>query len=225
MDNDMAFQVNELKNIIKRRKWAMVGIIVFSTIIMTAVGLYKFNNDYTTLTNLIVMKATDINDSNSQSNEILADADLMQTYSSIAYSYKVIDKASNKLNGIIPPGEIEKSFTVNVDDKTPILTITVKGNNQQKVLSEVTAISDSFTEEAESLYPSMKIKILTQPREIEKSRLGTVWASTIIGLFGGIVVSIFITILIEYLDTTIRTEEDIEKYFGVIVIGTIPNHA
>ena len=38
----------------------------------------------------------------------------------------------------------------------------------------------------------------------------------------GMMVSIFIVFLLEYLDSTIKTPGDVEKYLGLNVIGTIP---
>ena len=40
----------------------------------------------------------------------------------------------------------------------------------------------------------------------------------------GLMVSVGIVFLMEYLDTTIKTEKDIEHYLGLSVIGTIPSH-
>ena len=38
----------------------------------------------------------------------------------------------------------------------------------------------------------------------------------------GMMVSIFVVFLLEYLDNTIKTPEDIEKHLGLSVIGVIP---
>ena len=38
----------------------------------------------------------------------------------------------------------------------------------------------------------------------------------------GIMVSVFIVFLLEYLDNTIKTSEDVEKYLELNVIGIIP---
>ncbi len=38
----------------------------------------------------------------------------------------------------------------------------------------------------------------------------------------GLMLGMFLVFLLEYLDNTIKTPEDVERYLGLPVIGTIP---
>ena len=38
----------------------------------------------------------------------------------------------------------------------------------------------------------------------------------------GLVIAIFLVLLVEVLDTKVKTPEDVEKYWGLPLIGTIP---
>lgn len=44
----------------------------------------------------------------------------------------------------------------------------------------------------------------------------------LIAFFIGLMVSVGIAFLLEYLDNTVKTQEDVEKLIGVPVIGIIP---
>ena len=39
----------------------------------------------------------------------------------------------------------------------------------------------------------------------------------------GVVIGILLTLLIDYMDNTLKTEEDIEKYLNLSVIGSVPD--
>ncbi len=43
-----------------------------------------------------------------------------------------------------------------------------------------------------------------------------------ISLVLGAMLGIFVAFILEFLDTSIKTPEDVEKYLGLPVIGTIP---
>lgn len=38
----------------------------------------------------------------------------------------------------------------------------------------------------------------------------------------GVMLGVFIAFIVEYLDNTIKTPEDVEKYLGLPVLGAIP---
>jgi capsular polysaccharide biosynthesis protein len=44
----------------------------------------------------------------------------------------------------------------------------------------------------------------------------------LIAFFIGLMVSVGIVFLLEYLDNTVKTQEDVEKLIGIPVIGIIP---
>ena len=46
-----------------------------------------------------------------------------------------------------------------------------------------------------------------------------------IAFFLGLMASVGLTFIIEYMDSTIKTEEDINKYLELPVIGIIPKNA
>jgi capsular polysaccharide biosynthesis protein len=41
----------------------------------------------------------------------------------------------------------------------------------------------------------------------------------------GLMLSVFLSFLMEYMDQTIKTEKDVEKHLGLPVVGTIPDFA
>jgi protein tyrosine kinase modulator len=77
---------------------------------------------------------------------------------------------------------------------------------------------------APKMYPDGQIKIMdtakvpTQPIKPNKK------LNVAIAFLLGLMISVGLSFLLEYMDNTIKTQEDIEKLLEVPVIGNIPNY-
>jgi capsular polysaccharide biosynthesis protein len=149
---------------------------------------------------------------------------MLKTYGEIAKSRLVKKLASEKLNG---SGQTDLSFgekevTVTPYADTQILIIQVQNTNPNTAMLKVNILAQTFVEEANRIYPSGNVQVLDAAILPDfpvspKTRLNIA-----IAFLFGIMVSLGIIFLIEYTDNTLKTEDDIEKYLGLPVIGLIP---
>jgi capsular polysaccharide biosynthesis protein len=104
------------------------------------------------------------------------------------------------------------------------LDITAQGGTPQEALSRVTALSDAFVENSPSVYNAGEVKIMDKG-ELPKAAIKPKKALNVaIAFFLGLMVSVGISFILEYMDSTIKTPEDIKKYLDLPVLGTIPVH-
>jgi capsular polysaccharide biosynthesis protein len=104
------------------------------------------------------------------------------------------------------------------------LDITAQGGTPQEALSRVTALSDAFVENSPSVYNAGEVKIMDKgelPKVVVKPNKKL---NIAIAFFLGLMVSVGVSFLLEYMDSTIKTPEDIKKYLDLPVLGTIPVH-
>ena len=101
-----------------------------------------------------------------------------------------------------------------------------KAQNDLKVLKDnLSVLENTYNRERVQLrLPSTSVTIIDQakvvgtPLPISPNFALNIMLSVVAGLFFGVVLTFFV----EYLDTSIKTVDDVEKYIGVKVIGIIP---
>lgn len=82
--------------------------------------------------------------------------------------------------------------------------------------------TEAFLKEAMVQFPSGTVKIMDTAVVPEHPSKPNKKLNVAIAFFLGLMVSAGIVFLIEYMDNTIKTENDVEKYIGLPVIGMIP---
>lgn len=110
-------------------------------------------------------------------------------------------------------------------NNTQVMTLVVRDNSYQRAAEIVNAISLVFKEEIPSLFNVENVSILNEakvnptvePRPVEPNVLLNMAIAFIVSLMIGL----GIAFLLEYMDDTLKTEADIEKYLGLPTIAMI----
>lgn len=220
MEKDIIFQLKEYMKVLKKGKWIILITTLLCTIAGVLFNIYISKTVYQTNTSLIAVDSLE-NSDRSQINDIIDYQNITKTFSGIATSKAVAEKASENLQKDISLSEIQNSINVSIEDKTPMLIITVQGTTPERVFRIANSVSDAFKEEALNIYPSIKFQTVDKPYlpkiPINQGKQHNIIISFFIGLLG----SICIVFLMDYTDITIKSTEEIEKYLGLPVIGNI----
>lgn len=212
--------------------WNKRIIIVLITLILMFIGViytyFFITPEYTATTNLILVQAS----SNSQKGEagitsadLTINSKLVSTYSELIKKNTVLDQVANNLN--IPQNDIRKiknKISVASAKNTEIIEINVKNENPEYATKIANEIAKVFCEKIVEIYNISNTYLLdraevpTTPSNINHIKDITIFT------FIGIVISVGYILLANMLDTTIKTEEDIEKTTGLTVLVAIPNY-
>jgi capsular exopolysaccharide synthesis family protein len=120
-------------------------------------------------------------------------------------------------------GQLGKSRTEQQDAKTRAASYNEAKNNYiqaKKVLEE--AEIRLWTEMMQRSMPMNPAVIWEKAEVAEVAARPRVWLNMALGIFFGVVLGVGVAFFIEYLDTSVKTMEDIEKYFGLPVLAVIP---
>lgn len=212
--------------------WNKRIIIILITLILMFIGViytyFFITPEYTATTNLILVQAS----SNSQKGEagitsadLTINSKLVSTYSELIKKNTVLDQVANNLN--IPQNDIRKiknKISVASAKNTEIIEINVKNENPEYATKIANEIAKVFCEKIVEIYNISNTYLLdraevpTTPSNINHIKDITIFT------FIGIVISVGYILLANMLDTTIKTEEDIEKTTGLTVLVAIPNY-
>ena len=223
MDEGMNISLEEYFIIIKE-KLSLIIFITLSTVIIAGIlSFLVIKPTYQASTSIIVGKPQVTGKENTQYNDVMMYQNLVKTYSEIAKSTLVAQGAYDKLQGEVPVTQIEKAITVTPQTGTQILIISAKGKSPQEAYNITNAASEAFVDSAKKVFPTGgDIQAIDKAVLPENPVSPNIKLNIAIAFFLGLMVSVGIVFLMEYLDNTIKTENDIEKYLQLPVLGIIP---
>lgn len=115
--------------------------------------------------------------------------------------------------------------TVNVDvaDGTFFITITVDGTDAQKCANVANQLAEKAAEVYNSKFSYGQIGTLRQAKVSSAPYAPSNTKNMLIGAAIGLIASCLISILIELIDTTIKSEDDIQDIYGIPIFAEIPD--
>jgi capsular polysaccharide biosynthesis protein len=223
---ERAKDLREIGHIIKKRILLIAGITALFTIAASAISFYVLKPVYEAETSIIISKP--ITEVTTQTyNDVLMYQNLVKTYSEIAKSKSVANRASTKLNNKYSVLDIMKASTISPETSTQILNISVRNGSPQDAKAIAEALSTAFIEESAVVFPNGGlIEVMDEPELPQIPVAPNKKLNIAIGLFLGLMASGSLVFLLEYLDRSVKTEDDVAKYLkNVPVLGIIPKEA
>lgn len=161
-------------------------------------------------------------DTSITTTDVTINSKLVSTYSELVTSSKVLRTVITNLGLDMNENTLKKMIEVTTSDDTEFIKITVESEDPvlaTKIANEIADVSiDNVVEYygVENLHVVDKAEIPNSPSNINHFR------DIVIFAFIGLVVAIIYVLILNMLDTTIKSEEDIEKNFGLTVLATFP---
>lgn len=212
-------ELREIIDIIKKHIKPIIIVPIIFAILGAVVSIYLISPIYESSTTLIVRQ-------NKESNEQLNISDvnlgksLVYTYAEMAKSVTVIENTRKSLN---LEKLDDKSITVSPVKDTQILKVSVR--NKDPILAQeiANALVEEFTLEIVRITKTDNVAVVDYASlPLKPVKPNKIMNIAIAAILGEIIVFL-IVFLKEYLDNTIKSEKDIEKYLGIAAIGSIPN--
>lgn len=223
-DQNTSIDLNEVFQIIKKRKHIIIWITLISTILTAAVTVFFIKPTYQASESVIVSKQ----DTGTQAaaaynyNDVLMYQNLLKTYAAIAQNKSVAQKTIDNLNLNMKPGALLGQVKVTPRQNTQIMDISVTSKNPEEAYKIAKEFTDDFIKRANELLPTGSITVL-QEAELPLSPIKpSLKLNVSIAFILGLMTSLGIIFFIEYSDNTIKTEKDVEKILEIPVIGIIP---
>lgn len=207
-----------------RKRWKLIIIITLACTILSAIlSFFVIKPKYEAKTKVFIGKEEAGNNKEYSNNDVVMYQKLMKTYAEILKTTDLIDKALGQADLDLKTSEILENLTVVPSADTQILEIKYTSTNKNQCIEVVEAITKEFITESKDLIPNGNIKII-QKAELPKNPVSpNKTLNILIAFLLGLMISIGLVFLLEYLDNTFKTSEELEKFLGIPVIGIIPD--
>lgn len=214
--------LRESLNIIWKRLFIIISIVVMSVGITGGMSYFVLEEEYEASTTLIVGKTNDPSSNYQlQYNDVMLYQELVKTYQEIAKSRAVTKEVIDDLKLNYSLEELRKRIAVSKVGDTQIISIKVIDNDSDRVSKITNKLVEVFKKQVAEIMQIESINIIdeaTAPDLPIKPRPAINMAiAFVVSLMLGVGISFFL----EYIDCTIKTPKDVERYLALSVIGEI----
>lgn len=206
-----------------KKKIIIIAIAALSFLLIGIIYTAYFQTPkYKSQTTLLLLKANEsINNTYTQS-DVLMNQNLVTTYSEIIKSKKVLNRVINRLDLNMPVSKLTDMISVSSEKDSILIDITVISIDKKEAKNIANAVATVFSEEIQNLLNMQNVGIVDEAVTAKTAYNVSPLKQIILSTGIGILLSISLLFVIYYFDTSVKTEEQIEKEIGLPVIGVIP---
>jgi len=214
--------LQELFKTLRKRLLLIMSIIIFSVTIAGVISFYYLTPVFEASTQILI---SDKKDSLGLQTlpDIQENLQLINTYSVIIKSPAILSIVIDKLDLNTTPELLYSEIVVNSAENSQVINVTVQDLELQKAVEIANATAEIFQEEIKTLMNANNVNILSpaisliNQKPVKPDPILNMAIAAVIGLMLGV----GITFLLEYLDTTMKTEKDIEEVLQLPLLGFI----
>lgn len=207
--------------LIFRRRWKiMVTLPALAGIVVGVVSYFVLIPTYEATTTLwVIKKDTD----QLTYNDVLMNRNLASSYAVVAKSLSVMEEVIDRLDlEEITPEELQQKLAVSTEKNTEILSFTVKDSDPVLAAKIANAVADVFQQKITTLMDVGNVAVVDRaavPTAPVKPRpIINIAVAVVLGAIG----AVGITIVLESMDTTVKSSEDLTRYTGLPNLAVIP---
>lgn len=222
--NEMEEQVISLSEIFEalKKRWVMiVAITLAATLVSGILSFFVIKPVYETSTKVFIGKE-ESDDAAYNSSDINMYQQLLQTY---AQAIKTKDLSSRALKGLdydLEASDVLGGLTVNPIASTQILEIKYKSKDPKEAKDVLKNVTDEFIVTAKELVPNGNVRVIEEVELPEDPVSPNKKMNIAIAFLLGLMVSVGLVFLMEYLDNTYKNKDLLEKELDIPVLGVIP---
>ena len=225
--NEEVIRIEDIIYALKKRWKMILSITLLFALIAGIMSFFIIKPKYEAAVKVFIGKeeskkgelAYDNNDIAMYQKLMKTYAEFIKTKDSTKMALKKINQNSTQEN----VSRVQAGLTVSPSADTQIMEVKYTSTKKEEILPVINAITDVFIDKSEELIPNGNVQVIEKAEAPKKPVSPNKTLNIIIGFMLGIMVSVGITFLLEYLDNTVRTKDELEKLLELPVIGSIPN--
>lgn len=217
--------LKQLWRMLKNHLLLIVNITLIAMIIASVFSFIILDKKYESYTTLMVGKPVDYQGSASDeltSADINLNRQLVSTYSEIAKSRVVTSKVIANLNLDVTDSALASMVSVTTLNNTEILKITVRSTDPMMSAEIANETALVFSEYVSGLMRIDNISVIDVAQASNNHVEPRAAMNIAIAMVLGIMLGVFIAFLKEYLDTRIKTPEEVTTFADYPVLAMIP---
>jgi capsular polysaccharide biosynthesis protein len=213
--------LKELFQTVKKRLLLIIIITAIATVATGIVSYFVIKPVYQASTQILVNQID--NNQPLNYNNVQANVQLINTYNVIIKSPAILDKVVNELNTGLTSDQLNKEITVTSQTNSQVINLSVQDPNPVRAAQIANTTAEVFQTEVPKIMKVNNVSIIAKATvtnhqiPVKPNKKLNIVIALVVGLLAGVGVAFFL----EYLDNTIKKEQDIENQLDLPVLGAI----
>lgn len=209
----------KILQIISKNTKLLIILPIICLLISAIVTFFFLDSKYQASTQVLVNQKE--SDSQMMAQEVQSNIQLVNTYSEIVKSPRIIDKVSKELERAYSTKELSNMLTVTNQAQSQLLNINVESENSSDSEKVANTVAHVFSEEVPEIMNVDNVSILSKADNTSKQVAPKTLVNLVLGLVIGLILALLIIFIKELLDKRIKSEKDVENELNIPVLGSI----
>lgn len=211
-----------------KKRWKLIALITIAATLVSAIlSFFIIKPQYEAKAKLFIGKQETQENNAYNNSDVMMYQQLMKTYAELVKTLDLVTKAVKNDNLDYNQNEIKgilNNLTATPSADTQILDLNFKGGNPKEVLKVTEAITNEFISESKELIPNGNVQVIQKPQLPEHPVSPNKKLNILIAFVLGLMIGVGVVLLLEYLDNTFKSREELEKTLDLPIIGAIPDY-
>lgn len=213
--------LEEILDVLKKNILMIISLALLAGAIAAFATAFLMTPQYRATTQVLVSQSEQTESFTQQ--DIQASLQVINTYSDIITSPAILEPVAENLELDYSSAELASQVTVNNENDSQVLNISVENEVAENAETLANEIATVFQENIADIMNVDNVSILTaadvgdEPSPVSPQPL----VNIAIGLILGGLLGLGIAFLRAFLDTSLQSEEDVQKYLDLPVVGTV----
>ncbi|WP_339200413.1 Wzz/FepE/Etk N-terminal domain-containing protein [Peribacillus sp. FSL P2-0133] len=213
--------INDIFKTLKKRWKLIILLTLIAALISGSISYFLLTPVYQSSTQILVNQKQSENQLDS--TQIRSNIDMINTYSVIIKSPAILEKVIDELELEQSVEQLSEKITINSQENSQVFSLTVQDSNPSKAVEIANTVSETFQKEIKNIMNVDNVSVLAKaeikenPTPVKPNPLLNIAIAIVVGLMAGI----GLAFLLEYMDNTIKDEDDIDKLLELPILGSI----
>ncbi|QDI90468.1 capsular biosynthesis protein [Salicibibacter halophilus] len=208
-----------------KKRWRMITSITLGAVILSAIiSFFIMTPQYEATTQLLVNQGEQEQQDSLEVGDIDTNVELINTYSVIIQSPAILDLVIERTGIDRSYSQLSSQVDVQPEGESQVVTVSVTDPDPRAAVTLVNTVANVFQEEVETIMNIDNVSILASPDlgQVTSPVSPQPTLNMAIAFVVGLMAAVGLAFLLEFLDNTIKNEEDLEKELGLVSLGSIP---
>ncbi len=222
--NEEVIRIEDIVDVLRKRWKMILSITIIATVFSAIMSFFVISPKYQASTKLFIGKEN--NEAQVQSynsNDVQMYQKLLKTYAEVIQTNDLVEKAIENEDLKLESSKVLKNLTVTPRADTQILEISYINTDPIVAKNVVSLVTNQFVQSATELISNGNVKVIEEVRTPEQPVSPNKKLNIAIAFLLGLMISVGLSFLIEFMDNTFKTKEQVENILELPVIGVIPN--
>ncbi|MBC1475340.1 capsular biosynthesis protein [Listeria grandensis] len=216
--------IKSIFQIIKRHLLLLISTAVIGALTAGVALMFLITPMYEAKTQILVTQTVqDAGVNNLQTSEVQANIQLVNTYTALLTSPRILDDVAKNLGGNYTAGKLMGKITVGSQHNSQVINVSVQDEDQAQAALIANAVAESFAKITPDVMNVNNIDILAKadvaanPRPVSPSPVILIGG----GAIGGMMIGFVIMVIRVVFNTKFKDETEVIDELGIPLLGNI----